>query len=82
MITNIAFKCMECGLINIFPKKHGDGNRCKCGGNLIPIGYAVVSKDCDSTINIGVDVDTTELDKALNKARELSSIIDGLKGRR
>ncbi len=63
----MVYKCLECGLINVYPTR-------------IPIGYAAVNRDCDNnTINIGVKVDTTELDKALKKARELNDIIDGLK---
>lgn len=80
----MAYECLDCGLINVFPSKTGDGNRCiKCDGCIVPIGYAVINKPIAkiNNIEIGIQVDTTELDNALDKARELESIIDGLKRR-
>jgi hypothetical protein len=68
----IAFKCMECNIINVFPKARADGNRCiECGGVIGPIGNARVHEECKAYMNIGINVDTTELDKALDKAEIL-----------
>lgn len=37
----IAFKCLECGKINVFNAATADGHKCMdCNGHLIPIGYA------------------------------------------
>ena len=37
----IAFKCLVCGKLNVFPANRPDGNTCKyCGGHIAPIGYA------------------------------------------
>jgi len=39
----IAFKCLECNEIDIFPARTADGRRCKeCSGYLKPIGYVGV----------------------------------------
>lgn len=83
MNKEIAFKCLECGTINVYPDKRGDGNSCiKCGGIITPIGEAVVyqprltyQSSKKNEISINIKVDTTELDVALNKVRELRSNI-------
>lgn len=37
----IAFKCLICGKLNVFPAKRADGNKCVyCGGHITAIGYA------------------------------------------
>lgn len=37
----IAFECISCGKLNVFPANRADGNTCTfCGGQLKPIGYA------------------------------------------
>lgn len=37
----IAFKCLVCGKLNVFPANRPDGNTCKyCGGHIAAIGYA------------------------------------------
>lgn len=37
----LAFKCIECEKISVFPASRADGNKCTfCGGCITPIGYA------------------------------------------
>lgn len=75
----IALRCDKCGLVNVFPSIIGDGNRCiECKGPLTPIGDARVYKKKNQSIRIDVEVDTTQIDKALEKARELAMIVDSL----
>ena len=39
----IAFKCLGCNKINIFPDWKQDGNRCKdCNGQLLFMGYVAI----------------------------------------
>lgn len=39
----IAFACLDCRLINVIPDQKPDGNKCaSCGGNLYPLGFAIV----------------------------------------
>lgn len=77
----IAFKCLECGMINVIDSWHGDGNKCiKCEGILKPIGDAMVvdkrrSNVINNSITIKINADTTQLDNALDKAKELSDIL-------
>lgn len=43
MSKYVAFKCMHCGKINIFPSNRTDGNVCiDCKGCLMPIGDALI----------------------------------------
>jgi hypothetical protein len=74
----IAFNCLICGMIKVFPSSHSDGNGCiECGGHLKPIGNAMVKNKCNNKgIDVAVNVDTTQLDEALEKARELVRLID------
>ena len=71
----IAFRCIDCGLINVYPSNTCDGHKCKCGGIITPVGDAYVHSKRDCTVNIKVD--TTELDIALDKARELNNLARG-----
>ncbi|GEM_PF-3728404 len=51
----IAFKCLDCGMINVFPQWQPDGHNCmSCGGILTPIGSAMVSVDKKNAITIQV----------------------------
>lgn len=37
----MAFKCLKCEKVNIFPAMTSDGRTCEyCGGHIVPIGYA------------------------------------------
>ena len=50
--NQIAFKCLDCNEINIFPTKKQDGNRCKsCNGQLLFMGYVAIdlAKGKDTT---------------------------------
>lgn len=72
---HIAFKCMECGMVNVFPNSTTDGHRCiECGGCIGSIGHARVYKKRNNSIKIGVNVDTTQLDEALEKAERLYEV--------
>jgi len=72
----IAFKCLECGMISLFPSSHPDGNSCiKCRGYLAPIGKAMVDNRYNSKgIDLNLNIDTSQLDEALEKAKELKKI--------
>lgn len=57
------------------------GNNCACCQEILePIGEAVIQErnNTNSKLTINVSVDTTELDKALAKAKELRHIINRL----
>lgn len=72
----IAFRCLECGVISVYPSRTADGRRCiDCNGFITPIGEARVNKKRSQSISIGVDVDTTQLDIAIEKAERLSKLI-------
>lgn len=41
----IAFRCLECDKISVFPERTADGRRCAhCEGHITPIGYAKAVK--------------------------------------
>lgn len=41
----LAFRCLECEKVNVFPAGRGDGRPCwHCGGHIVPIGYAKAVK--------------------------------------
>lgn len=72
----IGFKCLDCGTISVYPSIIADGNSCiKCKGPITPIGEARVYKKRSQSIAIGVDVDTTQLDIALEKAEKLAKLM-------
>jgi DNA-directed RNA polymerase subunit RPC12/RpoP len=75
---HIAFKCIDCGTINVFPHQRGDGNVCmKCKGYIMPIGDAIVYTK--NSISVDIKLDITKLDEALDKAREIAGILDRVK---
>lgn len=41
----LAFRCLECEKVSVFPERFSDGRRCgHCGGHLMPLGYAKAVK--------------------------------------
>lgn len=41
----LAFRCLECAKVSVFPAQFGDGRNCPyCYGHLVPIGYAKAVK--------------------------------------
>lgn len=41
----LAFRCLACEKVSIFPASRADGNACEhCGGQIIPMGYAKAVK--------------------------------------
>lgn len=75
----IAFKCLECGVISVYPSIAADGRQCiDCKGVIAPIGNARVDERRSQSISIGVDVDTTQLDIAIEKAERLSELMRGI----
>lgn len=37
----LAFRCLDCEKISVYPERSGDGRTCaNCGGHITPIGYA------------------------------------------
>jgi hypothetical protein len=75
----IAFRCLECGVLSVYPSRTADGRCCiECNGYITPVGEARVYKKRSQSINIGVDVDTTQLDIAIQKAERLSKLMGGI----
>ena len=71
-MDNLAFRCIKCGTVNVFKKKHSDGNSCmNCRGHLEYIGEAITSNGPCRTMRMTVNVDTTEIDKAMQKTEVL-----------
>lgn len=70
-------KCLECGLINVGNPIAYDGSHCmRCGGRTIPLKVSGREECCKvnkkaNNISIKVNVDTTEVDAALEKVRQL-----------
>jgi len=72
----IAYKCGKCGIISVFPSAIGDGNTCiECSGYILPIGEARVHEKANTTMTIGINVDTTQLDEAMDKAEKLNALL-------
>ena len=41
----LAFRCLACEKISVFPASRADGNVCEyCGGHIVPMGFAKVVK--------------------------------------
>lgn len=71
-MDHLAFRCNKCGTVNIFKKKYSDGNICmNCQGDLVIIGKAITSNGPSRAITMTVNVDTTEIDKAMKKTEVL-----------
>jgi len=67
-MKHIAFKCCECGVINVYESYRGDGNSCmRCGGTLNPIGDCVVHCNSKNVLVYKISIDTTDIDRALKK---------------
>lgn len=77
-----AYRCLnrECGKINIIDSWKCGTNCVCCQGVLQPIGSAVIQEENNkkNSVAIYLNVDTTELDEALAKAKELRNIINRL----
>ena len=75
----IAFKCLECGLVSIFPSNKCDGHGCiDCGGFITPLAKAKIYGKRISEMNIDVKVNTKQLDKASKKAKKLAKAVADL----
>lgn len=77
-----VFSCINCGKVNIFHTRYGDGLNCmKCNGPLLPMEKAIVKESNKNTqgLSVKVRVDTTELDEALEKAQLLKDITEAHK---
>lgn len=60
----IALKCLDCGIVSIFPAKTADGNVClSCGGYTVPAGYAILKDKRQNDITV--------------KTRDMERIADG-----
>lgn len=71
-MDHLAFRCIECGTVNIFKKKCSDGHVCmNCKGYLELIGEAITSNGPTRTMTMTVNVDTTEIDRAMVKTEIL-----------
>lgn len=76
-MRHTAFKCGECGVINVFESNRSEGSRCmKCSGYLMPISECIVKSDIKNTLKVGIAVDTNDIDKALKKVNLLNDRIN------
>lgn len=76
-----AYECTECGLISVY-KENKDGIGCiECKGFILPIGKAAVKGQNKKVqgLSVKINVDTTELDEALEKAQILKDITEAHK---
>lgn len=68
----IAFKCLECGMINVYPNTIRDGNNCiKCNGYITAIGEARLYKKSKPSITVDINVNQEPL-------LEVIDMVDGL----
>jgi len=78
-MEHTAFRCLDCKVISVFPKLLSDCNEClECGGYIIAFGQAKIYGKRISEMNIDVEVNTKQLDKALKKAEKLSKAVADL----
>lgn len=71
-MDHLAFRCIKCGAVNVFKKKHSDGRSCmKCKGHLEFIGEAITPNGPCRTMTMTVNVNTTEIEKAMQKTEVL-----------
>lgn len=75
--------CANCGMMNIVPRHKGDGCTCAdCGsGPLIPLGYGILQGDRVTTLHVGVDVDTSQLDKVGELVEKIADHVDRITDR-
>ena len=76
-----AYECTECGLISVY-KENKDGIGCiECKGFILPIGKAAFKEQNKKVqgLSVKINVDTTELDEALEKAQILKDITEAHK---
>ena len=75
-----ALQCVECELINVIDSWYADGLKCKCGGRTVRLGKAVVidKEENKQSIKINIGADTTDLDIAIAKAKELKMLLNSL----
>ena len=65
--------CANCGMINIMPRERIDGCSCAdCGGGpLITYGYGIMHERSGSSIQVQIEADTRDVDRAIAKVKEL-----------
>lgn len=75
--------CANCGMMNIVPRNKTD--QCTCAecetGPLIPLGYGILQGSRLETIHVGVDVDTSQLDKVADLVDSIDDHIDRIAAR-
>ncbi len=82
----LALKCLECGMISVFPSRTADGTTClDCEGYTVPIGYAMIKKPKVRSITVAVSADVSEINNAIiklneaaTKAKELKDLLRGI----
>lgn len=80
-MSKIACRCIECGIINVFDRGFEDGERClKCGGFIATIGEAEVKSRHERVLKLKIDVDDSQLDKALEKIKEIKTNMEERSG--
>lgn len=84
---DVLYECMGCSGMNVFPEHKQDGATCmRCGAGLIARNHVMVYRESSkktklNDIAVNVKVDTTEIDKALEKMKELLGHTDALNKR-
>ena len=64
-------------MISIYPAKTADGNTClSCNGRTMPMGYAMIKNRKANNFTVNIEVDMTDIDKALKKFKEMERISD------
>lgn len=76
-------RCANCGMMNIVPRNKTDGCACaNCdGGPLIPLGYGILHSGRSETIHVGVDVDTSQLDKVADLVDSIDDHVERIAAR-
>lgn len=74
----IAYECNDCNVISVIPNGIDSCVCLSCNGPINPIGKAKVYGKSIGTLMMGIKVDTTELDEALEKAERLQELVDSV----
>lgn len=75
--TQLAFKCLACGDISVFPSRKADGNRClACDSQIVPFGWVHLAKGTEKQIHISVNINgADEFKSAMERVfKELNTI--------
>lgn len=74
----MVLRCEACGMLHVVHRSEADGNnRCHdCGrGPLSPMGYAIAMGKRIETMQIGISVDTSELEKVEKMVEDIDNTV-------